>query len=57
MARYKEAVEWIAENDEPTIIVRAEIEGFVTTQLIADIFHKSCLEVATEIQYIRIKEK
>ncbi|HUV15502.1 MAG TPA: hypothetical protein VMW28_02940 [Pelolinea sp.] len=57
MARYKKAVEWIANNDEPTIIDCEKIQDFITTQLVADIFHKEPNKVAVDILTHRAANK
>jgi len=56
MAKYKEAVQWIADNDEPTVTNPKDIENFITSALVADIFHKELKEVALDVSGFRQKE-
>ena len=53
MARYKEAVEWIADNDEPTVMGEEEISAYISTILVADIFRKEINQVVKDILKIR----
>jgi len=54
-ASYREAVEIIAFNDEPTVRDVAAVEAYTTVQLIADIFGKQAVDVARDV--VRYREK
>lgn len=43
---YRFGVQWIAENDEPGSIDVAEISGYISTLLLADLFCKDPIKVA-----------
>ena len=53
-ARYTDAIEWIASNDEPTYISASNIESLVSVQLIADLFGKSASLVASDVRLVRL---
>jgi hypothetical protein len=55
-ASYREAVEWIALNDEPTGGVLEDVAGYISTLLIADLFGKDPQDVAAAIIRVRVKE-
>lgn len=61
MAKYTDAIEWIAFNDEPTRTSIYEIAELISVQLIADIFHKGTTRVAGDVQikrkYMQINEE
>jgi hypothetical protein len=49
---YRFAVRWIAENDDagsPDARDEDTVAGYITTLLVADMFHKSPAEVAKDI--------
>ena len=54
-ASYRHGVRWIAENDEPDSLEADEIEGYVSTLLLADLFGKEPETVAADI--VRQREK
>jgi hypothetical protein len=54
-ASYRDGVAWIAHNDEPLSVDREEIEGFISTLLLADLFHVEASRVADDV--LRLKEK
>jgi hypothetical protein len=52
--RYVDAVDWIAQNDNPgDDDAAAEIAGYVTVIMVADLFNKSAEQVAREVLYRR----
>ena len=48
-ASYREAIKWIADEDEPTIMDPEVISGFISVLLIADIFDVSSKKVAADV--------
>jgi hypothetical protein len=53
-ASYREAVAWIAANDSPTDGAdAAQIEGYVTTKLVADLFGVDDARVAKDVARAR----
>lgn len=52
---YRFGVQWIAENDEPGSIDVAEISGYISTLLLADLFCKDPIKVAQDIARWRIR--
>jgi hypothetical protein len=48
-ASYREAVRWIAFNDEPSETDAESIEGYISTLLIADIFDVDPSKVAKDV--------
>lgn len=48
-ASYREAVRWIAVNDEPTDTDSDSIAGYISTLLIADIFDVEPSKVANDV--------
>lgn len=56
MARYADAVEWIAFNDAAgDEASEEEVAGFVSTLLVADVFNKQPQKVAKDILRFRKK--
>jgi len=53
MAKYRDAVQWIADNDEPTLYDPKAIATQITTQLVSDIFKKNLMQVAMDIYKAR----
>ena len=51
---YKQAVEWVALNDEPTLTILDEVEVMVSTLLIADIWAKAEKDVALDIVRLKV---
>ena len=45
-ASYRDGILWIAENDEPEELDVYTVEGFISTQLLADLFGKTPDHVA-----------
>lgn len=56
-ASYRAGVRWIAENDEPGSIDIDEIDGYISTLLLADLFGKDPRDVAWDIAGYRMKEE
>jgi len=56
-ASYRFGVAWIAENDEPLERDVDQIDGFVSTLLLADLFGKDPAVVARDVLRYRIKHK
>lgn len=54
-ASYKAGVEWIALNDETACMDVNEIDGFVSTLLLADLFDVEPSKVAADILKYRQK--
>jgi hypothetical protein len=57
---YREAVEWIALNDDPgspDSLSPYQIADYISTSLVADIFRKSRAQVALDIMEIRRIDK
>lgn len=52
-ASYREAIAWIAWNDEPTEYEVERIEPMVSVQLVADIFGKWSYDVARAVSRYR----
>lgn len=50
---YREAVRWIALNDEPTEHRIAEMERLISVALIADLFDVTTLRVARDVIHFR----
>lgn len=46
---YREAVEWIARNDECTETSAEAVSGLVSVALVADLFGKDQIEVARAV--------
>jgi hypothetical protein len=53
---YREAVAMAALNDEPGVVDINEVECFISTLFIADIFGRDQVEVAQDIITIKLKE-
>lgn len=49
MARYAEAVAWIANNDERKKVEVAEVERLTTVVMVAELWHKEPSEVAADV--------
>lgn len=54
-ASYREGVSWIAWNDEPEDGDPENVAGYISTGLLADIFHVERERVAEDIVRYRIK--
>ena len=54
---YRSAVEWIAYNDEPSIVDRKQIAELVSVCLVADVFGVEPINIAKEIILIRRRFK
>ena len=54
---YREAVEWIAVNDDPDETRAARIAQNLTVQLVADLFALSTVTVARDIARVRKDER
>lgn len=48
-ASYREGVEWIARNDEPEEMSAEVMAGMVSVSLLADLFGKEAVEVASAV--------
>lgn len=46
---YKQAVEWIAGNDEPTLMEPHQIVEMISVCLVADLWRRTPAEVAIDI--------
>jgi hypothetical protein len=55
-ASYRNAVAWIALNDETTEIDPQEIRGFISVVLVADLFDVDALKVASDVVRYRMKQ-
>lgn len=55
MARYKEAVQWIAYNDEPSETDPNAMSGLISVVMVADLWDKDAGDVAREVVAIRYK--
>ena len=53
MKGYRFGVEWIACNDAPDVVDPAEVAGFISTLLLADLFEKNPATVAADIVKLR----
>lgn len=57
MAKFTDACAWIAYNDSPADGTDAEsISGYISTLLVADVFHRSLEEVTRRIIRYRLQE-
>jgi hypothetical protein len=54
-ASYRTAVQWIADNDEPTITDPAEMDGLISVLLVADLFEVESSKVAADVIALRKK--
>lgn len=54
---YQRAVQWIADNDEPTIEDWRDMSGLLTVLLVADMFGKDERDVARDVVVRRIHQK
>lgn len=57
MARYKDAVAWIALNDDPDVLDAEDLSGTLTVALAADLFKKHTIEVALDVIAYRERER
>lgn len=56
MARYKDAVEWIALNDNSASYdTSEEIRGYLSVALVADVWRKTDAEVADDVEQARMR--
>lgn len=51
--KYKEAIHWITENDEPTILDVEELSTLLTVVLVADLFKLTPEDVAEDVVKLR----
>lgn len=51
---YKQAVNWIAGNDEPGILDREEMMNLISVVMIADLFEVEPIKVADDVIKARI---
>lgn len=56
-ASYRQGIEFIAMNDEPTDLDAKSIAAYISTSLLADLFGKEPLKVAQDILKIRMRNK
>lgn len=56
VASYRDAVDWIAYNDEPSDREVESVQGFISTLLVADIFKLPSERVARDVIALRKKE-
>jgi predicted secreted protein len=54
---YQKSVEWIARNDEPTIMDERDVSKMISVVLVADIHGKDPREVAKDIVGIRREDQ
>jgi hypothetical protein len=54
---YREAVEWIAREDEPAEMNAEAVSGLVSVALVADLFGKEQIEVARAVIRFRRTHK
>lgn len=54
--KYINAIQWVAFNDDPSVLNVKQIEESITVQLIADVFGKNSLDVARDIYQLRIDD-
>jgi hypothetical protein len=52
---YKEAIAWIANNDEPDETDKEVLVGFISVCLVADLFHKTTDQVAEDVVGFKIR--
>lgn len=52
-ASYRMGIQWIADNDEPDEMDPSVIDGFISVQLLADLFGKDPLVVAKAVAKAR----
>jgi hypothetical protein len=57
MARYADAIEWVAYNDEPDDDDASSIAEYITTALVADVFGKDADAVAHDIARQRLRDR
>ena len=55
MARYADAVRWIAENDETAETEAEEMETLISVLLVADVWSKPVETVARDVIRLRLK--
>ena len=53
MARYMDAIRWIANNDEPECTDVDVVAGMISVQLIADVWDKGTATVAADVVQVR----
>lgn len=46
---YRQAIEWIAGNDEPEDLDAENVAGYISTTLIADLWRKDPIDVARAV--------
>jgi hypothetical protein len=55
-ASYRHGIDWIAFNDDATILDVPQLAGMLTVALLADLFGKDAEQVAADIIRRRFKE-
>ena len=50
---YRQAVRWIAAEDEPLILKVSELSGLISVALVADLFGKEAITVARDVARLR----
>lgn len=55
-ASYREGVAWIAANDEPMSRSAEEIAGFISSLLLADLFHVEPARVGADVLRLRVRQ-
>ena len=56
-AKYSDAVAWIAENDEPTLLEEDQVASMISTQLVGDIFNVGEAQVAWDVVRYRYNKR
>lgn len=51
---YLDAVEWVAQEDDPVTVDVATIQGYVSVALVADLFGLQTSDVATDVHKVRV---
>jgi hypothetical protein len=53
---YRHAVQWIADNDEPTILDPLIVQEMISVGLVADLWHKQAADVADDVVRTRVED-
>lgn len=56
-ASYREAIEWIARNDDVDTLDEEAVSSYLTTGLVADLFGKEQSEVARAVVRLRLAHR
>lgn len=56
-ASYREAIEWIARNDDVDTLDEEAVSSYLTTGLVADLFGKEQSEVARAVVRFRLAHR